>query len=338
MFRSGVLYVFILVMVTGVTALVPVFGQDRRIPDSTRHKKSILDSLFDGLEAVDSLRFKMDSFVTDAINNYYKIPGSEILIERHDNDTLQKYKKALDTLIHHLPDGVHDSLKIELLDYQNSLGNFILACDGISDDSGRTGEANMRSYEDARFRLLFAKSSVLRAMNSYQTLINEQLIEEKADTIHHNIDSEFRKMKVLFRYTDSLISIPDTFRNILTASYISNELFGVGWLYLPGNRVMAVGGDLYYQLGTLHNGVNGRPTYTGVGADAEFGLSYLHFLFVGGPTILQVARPEDNNNLTYRPVTMLSWYGGMFYHYRRIGMGFVYSPLYGAGVRVQFWL
>jgi hypothetical protein len=100
---------------------------------------------------------------------------------------------------------------------------------------------------------------------------------------------------------------------------------------------MAVGGDLFAQLGTLHDGINGRPTYGGIGGDAEFGLGYLHFLFVAGPTVMQVAVPEDNSNQIYRPVTLLSWHGGVSYRYKHIGMGVGYSPLYGAGVNIQFW-
>jgi hypothetical protein len=327
--KSRWYFIFALMLILGEIMTSPALAQSKKPASDTAHGRSIIDSLFDILDSVDTHRFEMDSIVSLAVDNNYRISDSSF-----SNFVVRQLDSCLDTLdliTRHLSNGLKDSIRIELKDYRHSLNNFIAACQSLSDDNNRVGEDNMRSYEDTRFRLLFAKSSVLRALNSYQSLIKEDVILVKTDTVHRSIDSGFR-------LTDSLISIPDTLTKIFTASYVSNELFGVGWLQLLGHpHVIAVGGDVFAQLGTLHNGMNGRPTYNGIGGDAEFGLSYLHFLFVGGPAVLQVARPEDNTNLVYRPVTLLSWHGGIFYHYKAIGIGLIYSPLYGAGIRVHYW-
>jgi hypothetical protein len=124
-----------------------------------------LDTLFHQLETADSVRIIVDQIVTRSITDDYKL-------SRPDSTKLVKCKDSLHHSARYLKDTLHhitDSFKIELADYDSAFKAYNLQIDSFTfDTSGNIGEQNFRDYQDARFRFIFAKSALIKAINSYQ--------------------------------------------------------------------------------------------------------------------------------------------------------------------------
>jgi hypothetical protein len=136
---------------------------------------------------------------------------------------------------------------------------------------------------------------------------------------------------------DSLPDSSNCYCYIVSFDYINNNLFGVGVLSFLGDGTTAVAGDIYLQSASANNGLNDRPTYGSVGSDINLGLRFFRFMVLGGPSLFTIAKPTGNQTTPFQKTSQLSWNGALLYHYKSLGLGFTYCPLYGAGLKISWW-
>jgi hypothetical protein len=136
---------------------------------------------------------------------------------------------------------------------------------------------------------------------------------------------------------DSLPNSSDCYCYVVSFDLINNNLFGVGVLSFLGDGTTAVAGDIYLQSKSASNGLYDRPTYGSVGSDINLGLRLFRFMALAGPSLFTIAKPTSNQTAPFQKTTELSWNGTLLYHYKSIGLGFTYCPLYGAGIKISCW-
>jgi len=130
---------------------------------------------------------------------------------------------------------------------------------------------------------------------------------------------------------------PDCYCYVASFNLINNNLFGVGVLSFLGDSATAVAGDFYLQTKSASNGLHDRPTYGSAGGDVNLGIRFLKFMVLAGPSLFTVAKPTGDQASPFEKKAELSWNAGLLYHYKSIGLGFTYSPLYGAGMKLSWW-
>jgi len=133
------------------------------------------------------------------------------------------------------------------------------------------------------------------------------------------------------------VSRTDCYCYIVSFDMVNSNLFGVSVLSFLGDGTTAVAVDVYLQSKSSSSGLNDRPTYGSVGSDINLGLRISRFMVLGGPSLFTVAKPTGNQTTPFQKSTELSWNGALLYHYKSIGLGFTYCPLYGVGLKLSWW-
>ncbi|HWK03666.1 MAG TPA: hypothetical protein VNS58_08540 [Puia sp.] len=287
--------------------------------DSLKNKQ--IGTLFQQLETADSFRIIVDQVVTRAIIGDYKRKDADSLKLKTCLGSLRKFAYYLDGL--HKP--ITDSLEIEISDCDSTLKAYNTQIESFTfDASGNIGEQNFRDYQDARFRFIFAKSALIKAINSYQI----QTYQRASLQI---VQSRLREL-------DSLVRQRNAYRHIISALYINNSLFGLGYIRFLNDSLVALGIGVLAQANSSFNGLSGTPTRSGLGFNANVGLRFLNFLIMPGFILLNTARKTDNLQSPFLYSTKFNWNVGLYYHYKQLGLGFSYSPLYEAGICFSWWL